>query len=200
MPPHRRGISLKISRQDSTGPQRPSLVVVIGTQELICGVSHVWYVFSNPDIYLPSNGNHRYSRYLSFLPPSISSTHKVRANFLPRTTTIWHRLSSYWVTSHWKLRWVASTAESCLTIQVRGLLGCFWVQSLLKVFTGALRYIKTLKPWPLRRVMIEKYLYTEAESVILCDFLEPMLNVDFRARINARDIKDHKWLEVNPDD
>ncbi len=48
--------------------------------------------------------------------------------------------------------------------------------------------------------MIEKYLYTEAESVILCDFLEPMLNVDFRARINARDIKDHKWLEVNPDD
>ena len=139
------------------------------------------------------------SRYSNFLPPNISSTPKVRANCLLRTMTIWRRSSSYWATSHWKLRWVASTAESCLTIQV-----CVFTldakSPLYKPLTGGLRYIKTLKPWPLKRVMVEKYLYTEAESVALCDFLEPMLKVDFRGRITARDIKHHKWLEVNPDD
>ncbi|KAF8971426.1 kinase-like domain-containing protein [Flammula alnicola] len=66
--------------------------------------------------------------------------------------------------------------------------------------TGALRYIRTLKPWPLKRVMIEKYLFSEADAVILCDFLEPMLAVDMRERANARDLKDHKWLEPTKED
>ncbi|KAF9535463.1 kinase-like domain-containing protein [Crepidotus variabilis] len=66
--------------------------------------------------------------------------------------------------------------------------------------TGALRYIKTLKPWPLRRVMVEKYLYSEADASILCGFLEPMLTLDMRARVNARDLKGNKWLELTPDD
>lgn len=79
--------------------------------------------------------------------------------------------------------------------------GCFGCRKhYIRSLTGALRYIKTLKPWPLKRVMVDKYLYTEAESAALCDFMEPMLSVDFRARINARDMKHHKWLEVNPDD
>jgi serine/threonine-protein kinase SRPK3 len=66
--------------------------------------------------------------------------------------------------------------------------------------TGGLRYIKTLKPWPLKRVMVEKYLFNEAESAALCEFLEPMLAVNFRERVNARDMKDHKWFEVSPED
>ncbi|KAK2462028.1 hypothetical protein APHAL10511_006491 [Amanita phalloides] len=66
--------------------------------------------------------------------------------------------------------------------------------------TGVLRYIRTLKYWPLKRVMVEKYLYTEAESAALCDLLEPMLSIDMRQRARARDMKNHHWLELNETD
>ncbi|KAJ7102286.1 kinase-like domain-containing protein [Mycena belliarum] len=66
--------------------------------------------------------------------------------------------------------------------------------------TGALRYIKTLKPWPLKRVMQEKYLWNESDAVVLCTFLEPMLAVDPRKRTDARDMLDHPWLEVSTED
>ncbi|KAF8807267.1 kinase-like protein [Phlegmacium glaucopus] len=62
--------------------------------------------------------------------------------------------------------------------------------------TGSLRYIRTLKPWPLKRVMIEKYLYSESDAVLLCGFLEPLLATDMRDRAYARDLKDHKWLNI----
>ena len=66
--------------------------------------------------------------------------------------------------------------------------------------TGALRYIRTLKPWPLKRVMVEKYLFSEADSALLCDFLDPMLAIDMRERTHARDMKNHRWLEPTRDD
>lgn len=66
--------------------------------------------------------------------------------------------------------------------------------------TGALRYIRTLKPWPLKRVMIEKYHFTERDSVALCKFLLPMLAVDRRKRVNARDVVDHGWLNPTLED
>ncbi|PBK77121.1 kinase-like protein [Armillaria solidipes] len=62
--------------------------------------------------------------------------------------------------------------------------------------TGALRYIRSLKPWPLKRVMMEKYLYTDRDATLLCDFLEPMLVVDMKQRSHARDMIDHRWLDV----
>ncbi|KAG7450208.1 kinase-like protein [Guyanagaster necrorhizus] len=62
--------------------------------------------------------------------------------------------------------------------------------------TGALRYIRSLKPWPLKRVMVEKYLYTDQDATILCDFLEPMLVIDMKQRSHARDMIDHRWLDV----
>ncbi|KAK7058332.1 hypothetical protein VNI00_001963 [Paramarasmius palmivorus] len=65
---------------------------------------------------------------------------------------------------------------------------------------GNLRYIKTLKPWPLKRVMIEKYLFSEEDSQSLCDFLLPMLVVDFKHRASARDIVDHEWLKITETD
>ncbi|KAJ8084352.1 hypothetical protein PM082_003121 [Marasmius tenuissimus] len=65
---------------------------------------------------------------------------------------------------------------------------------------GNLRYIKSLKPWPLKRVMVEKYLYTEADSKALCDFLLPMLTVDFKKRASARDRVDHEWLTITEAD
>ncbi len=63
---------------------------------------------------------------------------------------------------------------------------------------GALRYIRNLKPWPLRRVMVEKYLWSESDAEAVCAFLEPMLVVDHRKRANARDMVDHPWLQVDP--
>ncbi|ESK98221.1 cmgc srpk protein kinase [Moniliophthora roreri MCA 2997] len=65
---------------------------------------------------------------------------------------------------------------------------------------GNLRYIKTLKPWPLKRVMIEKYLFTEEDSQALCDFLLPMLVIDFKHRASARDMVDHEWLKITESD
>ncbi|KAJ7456601.1 kinase-like domain-containing protein [Mycena latifolia] len=66
--------------------------------------------------------------------------------------------------------------------------------------TGALRYIKTLKPWPLKRVMQEKYLWSEPDAAVLCTFLEPMLAIDPRNRTDAKDMLDHPWLEVSAAD
>ncbi|EGO02812.1 hypothetical protein SERLA73DRAFT_48203 [Serpula lacrymans var. lacrymans S7.3] len=66
--------------------------------------------------------------------------------------------------------------------------------------SGSLRYIKTLKPWPLNRVMTEKYLFSSAESAELCAFLEPMLAVDQRDRKEARDVVGHPWLEVKDEE
>jgi serine/threonine protein kinase len=59
---------------------------------------------------------------------------------------------------------------------------------------GRLRYIRTLKPWPLERVMVEKYLLPEPDARALCAFLLPMLNPDFRKRARAADMVDHPWL------
>ncbi|KAI0336204.1 Pkinase-domain-containing protein [Cubamyces sp. BRFM 1775] len=64
--------------------------------------------------------------------------------------------------------------------------------------SGALRYIKNLKPWPLKRVMVEKYLWNERDAEALCSFLEPMLVIDHRKRAHARDMVNHPWLEVDP--
>ncbi|KIM85486.1 hypothetical protein PILCRDRAFT_817513 [Piloderma croceum F 1598] len=66
--------------------------------------------------------------------------------------------------------------------------------------TGALRYIRTLKPWPLKRVMMEKYLYNEKDAMALCDFLEPMLAVDQRDRKEARDMVGHPWMNLDEDE
>ncbi|KAH9004230.1 kinase-like protein [Lactarius hatsudake] len=62
---------------------------------------------------------------------------------------------------------------------------------------GALRYIKHLKPWPLNRVMREKYLFEHAEADALCSFLEPMLALDMRERASAGEMVNHPWLDVD---
>lgn len=66
--------------------------------------------------------------------------------------------------------------------------------------SGALRYIRTLKPWPLRRVMSEKYLYADKDATALCQFLEPMLTVDQTNRKEAREMVNHPWLEMDEND
>lgn len=68
------------------------------------------------------------------------------------------------------------------------------------LLAGSLRYIRSLKTWPLDRVLVEKYLYSEADSAAICDFLLPMLVVDFKRRAHARDMTEHKWLELSEDE
>lgn len=70
----------------------------------------------------------------------------------------------------------------------------------LMVYPGALRYIKTLKFWPLLRVMTEKYLFPGSDAQLLCEFLLPMLAVDTGVRAHARDMVNHKWLKPTQDE
>jgi len=65
---------------------------------------------------------------------------------------------------------------------------------------GSLRYIKALKPWPLKRVMMEKYLYNDDDAQALAAFLLPMLKTDMRERAHARDLIHHPWLNLSDDD
>ena len=76
------------------------------------------------------------------------------------------------------------------------ILSTYFFLPVIFLILGALRYIRSLKPWPLKRVMVEKYLWTPHASQLLCDFLEPMLVVNHRNRAQARDIVDHVWLET----
>ncbi|TDL28774.1 kinase-like protein [Rickenella mellea] len=62
--------------------------------------------------------------------------------------------------------------------------------------TGAMRYIKALKFWPLKRVLMEKYLFLEEGAAALCEFLEPMLVVDHRKRASAGEMVKHPWLDT----
>lgn len=48
--------------------------------------------------------------------------------------------------------------------------------------------------------MVEKYLFSEEDSEVLCGFLSPMLAADFKTRAHARDMVDHKWLDVTEAD
>lgn len=48
--------------------------------------------------------------------------------------------------------------------------------------------------------MIEKYLFSEPDAVLLCEFLEPLLAVDMKERAHARDLRDHRWLEITLED
>ena len=48
--------------------------------------------------------------------------------------------------------------------------------------------------------MTEKYLMDEKQSDTLCNFLFPMLAVDMKQRAHARDMLDHLWLRVAPDE
>ena len=48
--------------------------------------------------------------------------------------------------------------------------------------------------------MMEKYSWTEPDADAACEFLLPMLSIDHRSRAHARDMVNHPWLEVDPDE
>ncbi|KAI0322325.1 kinase-like domain-containing protein [Amylostereum chailletii] len=65
--------------------------------------------------------------------------------------------------------------------------------------SGGLRYIRHLKPWPLARVMREKYLFAPEDADALCAFLKPMLNLDMHKRAKAGEMSAHSWLDIQWD-
>jgi len=48
--------------------------------------------------------------------------------------------------------------------------------------------------------MVEKYMYSEADSESFCDFLLPMLTIEMKKRAAARDMIEHKWLSITEAD
>ena len=59
---------------------------------------------------------------------------------------------------------------------------------------GQLRNISKLKFWPLRDVLIEKYMFSVADASEIADFLLPMLELDPRKRADAGGLVNHPWL------
>jgi len=61
---------------------------------------------------------------------------------------------------------------------------------------GELRHITKLKMWPLRRVLIEKYDWSEEEAEQFASFLLPMLEVVPEKRATAAQCLKHPWLQT----
>lgn len=61
---------------------------------------------------------------------------------------------------------------------------------------GELRRIKTLRIWPLKNVLLEKYRMKEEEASMLTSFLLPMLVYEPEKRATAEEMLDHPWLTM----
>jgi serine/threonine-protein kinase SRPK3 len=76
-----------------------------------------------------------------------------------------------------------------------------WLQVQPKVWkfynkkTMKLKNIGKLKPWPLEKVLIEKYRLNPEESKSLADFLLKMLKWKPKDRASAREMLQHPWLK-----
>lgn len=57
-----------------------------------------------------------------------------------------------------------------------------------------LRKIQNLKPWPLESVLLEKYKFSEQDSLEVADFLKGMLVLDPKRRMDAAGLSNHYWL------
>lgn len=60
---------------------------------------------------------------------------------------------------------------------------------------GQLRNIRSLKPWNLFQVLVEKYEWSRADAMNFHDFLGKMLEYDPKKRATAADCLRHPWLQ-----
>lgn len=67
-----------------------------------------------------------------------------------------------------------------------------------KASTWKLARIESLKPWPLFRVLTEKYKVSEGEARLLSRFLSRMLRWSPKKRATARDLLSDPWFKVGP--
>ena len=59
---------------------------------------------------------------------------------------------------------------------------------------GELRHIRSLKFWPLRDVLVEKYGFRADDAAAMSDFLMPMLDFSPEHRATAGEMLTHPWL------
>jgi serine/threonine-protein kinase SRPK3 len=63
---------------------------------------------------------------------------------------------------------------------------------------GDLRHIRRLRFWPLRKVLVEKYEFTEKNASDMSDFLVPILDFVPEKRPTAAQLLQHPWLNIGP--
>lgn len=59
---------------------------------------------------------------------------------------------------------------------------------------GNLKHIKSLKYWPIREVLSEKYHFSKEDAQAVEDFMKPLLDFDPKSRSTALDALRSKWL------
>jgi len=62
---------------------------------------------------------------------------------------------------------------------------------------GQLRHISRLHHWPLKSVMMEKYDHKPEDAELFASFMEPMLAIDPKKRVSAKDMLNHPWLQCS---
>lgn len=65
---------------------------------------------------------------------------------------------------------------------------------------GKLKKIKTLRFWGLKDILIQRYKMAEEEAIAFEDFLLPMLEVLPQNRATARQMINHRWLDMRSTD
>ncbi|RCV40904.1 hypothetical protein SETIT_9G092600v2 [Setaria italica] len=63
---------------------------------------------------------------------------------------------------------------------------------------GDLRHIRRLRFWPLNKVLMEKYEFTERNANDMADFLVPILDFVPEKRPTAAQLLQHPWLDAGP--
>lgn len=59
---------------------------------------------------------------------------------------------------------------------------------------GNLKHIKTLKFWPIKEVLVEKYHFSQQDAQDVSDFMEPLLDFDPKTRWTALAALQSRWL------
>lgn len=63
---------------------------------------------------------------------------------------------------------------------------------------GDLRHIRRLRFWPLDKVLVEKYEFSEQDAKDMADFLIPILDFDPEKRPTAAQCLLHPWINAGP--
>lgn len=63
---------------------------------------------------------------------------------------------------------------------------------------GDLRHIRRLRFWPLNKVLVEKYEFSEKDANDMSDFLVPMLDFVPEKRPTAAQCLLHPWINAGP--
>lgn len=63
---------------------------------------------------------------------------------------------------------------------------------------GDLRHIRRLRFWPLNKVLMEKYDFSEQDASDMADFLVPILDFVPEKRPSAAQLLLHPWIDAGP--